>query len=512
MKKIKKALISVSNKNNLSFILKILKKYNIQLISSGGTYKEIKKLGFNCIEISKYTGSKEILGGRVKTLHPKIHAGILSVRNNKSHIKDLVRNNFEEIDLVIVNFYPFEKTLKDTNNHKKIIENIDIGGPALVRAAAKNYNDVTVLTDLNQYYELANELKSNNGNTSMNFRQKMAEQAFTETAYYDSIITNYLNFKTKNIFPKKKIFYGNIVEKLRYGENPHQDAGIYVETLGSGGIAGSEQLHGLPMSYTNFLDADGAWTTVNGFTENACVIVKHTNPCGISVHPDQAMAYQKAFEGDSVSAYGGIVGFNRNVTASTANAMKGVLFDIIVAPSFDDEALGILKRRKRTRVLRAEKAVGPLSDIGIKTISGGALIQTLDTITEKPDDWKVVTERIPTEREWADLVFSWKCLRYIKSNTIVLAKDNTLVGMGAGQPNRVVSVHLALRIAGAKAVGSALASDAFMPFADNIEMAAEGGVIAVAQPGGSIRDDDVIEAANKANIAMVFTGIRHFNH
>ena len=227
MKKIKKALISVSSKKNLSFILKILKKYNIQLISSGGTYKEIKKLGFNCIEISKYTGSKEILGGRVKTLHPKIHAGILSVRNNKSHIKDLVRNNFEEIDLVIVNFYPFEKTLKDTNNHKKIIENIDIGGPALVRAAAKNYNDVTVLTDLNQYYELANELKSNNGNTTMNFRQKMAEQAFTETAYYDSIITNYLNIKSKNIFPNKKIFYGSIVEKLRYGENPHQDAAIY---------------------------------------------------------------------------------------------------------------------------------------------------------------------------------------------------------------------------------------------------------------------------------------------
>ena len=275
MKKIKKALISVSSKKNLSFILKILKKYNIQLISSGGTYKEIKKLGFNCIEISKYTGSKEILGGRVKTLHPKIHAGILSVRNNKSHIKDLVRNNFEEIDLVIVNFYPFEKTLKDTNNHKKIIENIDIGGPALVRAAAKNYNSVTVLTDLNQYNKLANELKSNNGNTTMNFRQKMAEQAFTETAYYDSIITNYLNIKSKNIFPNKKIFYGNIVEKLRYGENPHQDAAIY--SLNN--ELKINQLNGKKLSYNNYNDIFSALLISKSLPKNTgTVIVKHANP------------------------------------------------------------------------------------------------------------------------------------------------------------------------------------------------------------------------------------------
>ena len=506
-----KALLSVYDKSGLADFGRKAEARGYQLISTGGTHKTLLEEGLNVTQVSELTGSEEILDGRVKTLHPVVHGGILARRDIKSHVDEIDEHGIDTIDLVVVNLYPFIETVSNPSvDMQEALENIDIGGPTMIRAAAKNFPHVIVVVDPSDYQWLSDRFISGS-EVTYDERKKLAQKAFQHVSFYDTAISSWL--REDSPLKSQELTVGfKKLQDLRYGENPHQDAGIYAETLGSGGIAGSEQLHGLPMSYTNFLDADGAWTTVNGFTENACVIVKHTNPCGISVHPDQAMAYQKAFEGDSVSAYGGIVGFNRNVTASTANAMKGVLFDIIVAPSFDDEALEILKRRKRTRVLRAEKAVGPLSDIGIKTISGGALIQTLDTITEKPDDWKVVTERIPTEREWADLVFSWKCLRYIKSNTIVLAKDNTLVGMGAGQPNRVVSVHLALRIAGAKAVGSALASDAFMPFADNIEMAAEGGVIAVAQPGGSIRDDDVIEAANKANMAMVFTGIRHFNH
>ena len=302
------------------------------------------------------------------------------------------------------------------------------------------------------------------------------------------------------------------LDTLRYGENPHQEAGIYTDTLGSGGIARVNQLHGMPMSYTNYLDADGAWTAVSDFTDPACVIVKHTNPWGISINEDQVVAYKNAFSGDSVSAYGGIVAFNREVSAETAEAMKGVLFDIIIAPKFEDGALNVFKKRKRTRILQANTSSGNMADISIKSISGGVLIQTKDKVIEKYSDWKVVTNRAPTEKEWKDLYFSWQCCKHIKSNTIVLAKNNTLVGMGAGQPNRVVSVHLALRIAGNKSKESALASDAFMPFADNIEMAAKGGVTAVVQPGGSIRDQDVIDEANKFNIAMVFTGIRHFNH
>ena len=302
------------------------------------------------------------------------------------------------------------------------------------------------------------------------------------------------------------------VADLRYGENPHQEATLYASALSSGGVVRAEQLHGIDMSYTNYLDADTAWRTVSDFADNAVTVVKHTNPCGLAVHEDQATAYQRAFEGDSVSAYGGIVGFNRPVTAETADAMHGVLYDIIVAPGYDEDALKSLRRRRRTRILRIDPETGPASSLDLRLVTGGALVQSTDELSEDPAAWKVVSKRRPTEAELHDLAFAWKAGKHIKSNTIVLAKDGALVGMGAGQPNRVVSVHLALRIAEDRATGSVLASDAFFPFPDSIEMAAEGGVVAVVQPGGSIRDGEVVEAADRLGMSMVFTGTRHFKH
>ena len=299
---------------------------------------------------------------------------------------------------------------------------------------------------------------------------------------------------------------------LRYGENPHQKAALYADPLSTGGIARAKQLHGRELSFNNIIDAEAAWRAVSDFSEPAAVVIKHTNPCGLAVHPDQPMAYQRAFEGDSVSAYGGIVGFNRAVTAATATAMRGVFFEIVVAPSYEPDALEILKKRRNLRVLEASHAEGTMTTLDVRLVSGGALLQSVDAIDEDAATWKVVTERKPSVAELEDLAFAWKAAKHIKSNTIVLAKDNTLLGMGAGQPNRVVSVHLSLRIAGDKAKGSVMASDAFFPFADNVEMAAEGGITAIAQPGGSIRDEEVIEAANKAGLTMVFTGVRHFRH
>ena len=345
MKKIKKALISVSDKKNLRNLLKVLTKHNIKLISSGGTYKEIKKLKFACLEVSEYTGSPEILGGRVKTLHPKIHAGILSKRNNKSHIKDLKNNNFEEIDLVIVNFYPFEKTLEQTNNHLKIIENIDVGGPTMVRAAAaKNYNDVAVITSSNQYSELINEIKKNKGSTSFEFREKMSLEAFSETAYYDAVISSYFNKIKNNNFPKKKIIYGNLVEKLRYGENPHQQAALYSKTQS----LKINQIHGKQLSYNNYNDIFSALTISKSLPKNSgTVIVKHANPCGVSINKNNLKSYQLALACDPVSAFGGIVSCNYKVSKNLAVELNNIFLEVVIANGFDPVALKILKNKKK---------------------------------------------------------------------------------------------------------------------------------------------------------------------
>ena len=510
-----KAILSVYDKTGIEELAKVLSNNGFDLISTGGTYKKIIEsaslANVKVLQVSDITKSPEILDGRVKTLHPKIHGGILARKDLSSHREEIEKHNIDFIDMVVVNLYPFLETIsKPDVTLEEALENIDIGGPTLIRAAAKNYKDVLVVVDPSDYEWIKNKIVNKIAFTK-NERKNLARKAFSHVAFYDSAIASWLN--DTSLLDIEEFTTGfKKLDTLRYGENPHQEAGIYTDTLGSGGIARVNQLHGMPMSYTNYLDADGAWTAVTDFTDPACVIVKHTNPCGISINEDQVVAYKNAFSGDSVSAYGGIVAFNREVSAETAEAMKGVLFDIIIAPKFEDGALNVFKKRKRTRILQANTSSGNMANISIKSISGGVLIQTKDKVIEKYSDWKVVTNRAPTEKEWKDLYFSWQCCKHIKSNTIVLAKNNTLVGMGAGQPNRVVSVHLALRIAGNKSKESALASDAFMPFADNIEMAAKGGVTAVVQPGGSIRDQDVIDEANKFNIAMVFTGIRHFNH
>ena len=510
-----KAILSVYDKTGIEELAKVLSNNGFDLISTGGTYKKINEnaslANVKVLQVSDITKSPEILDGRVKTLHPKIHGGILARKDLSSHREEIEKHNIDFIDMVVVNLYPFLETIsKPDVTLEEALENIDIGGPTLIRAAAKNYKDVLVVVDPSDYEWIKNKIVNKIAFTK-NERKNLARKAFSHVAFYDSAIASWLN--DTSLLDIEEFTTGfKKLDTLRYGENPHQEAGIYTDTLGSGGIARVNQLHGMPMSYTNYLDADGAWTAVTDFTDPACVIVKHTNPCGISINEDQVVAYKNAFSGDSVSAYGGIVAFNREVSTETAEAMKGVLFDIIIAPKFEDGALNVFKKRKRTRILQANTSSGNMANISIKSISGGVLIQTKDKVIEKYSDWKVVTNRAPTEKEWKDLYFSWQCCKHIKSNTIVLAKNNTLVGMGAGQPNRVVSVHLALRIAGNKSKESALASDAFMPFADNIEMAAKGGVTAVVQPGGSIRDQDVIDEANKFNIAMVFTGIRHFNH
>ena len=350
MKKIKKALISVSDKKNLKNLLKVLTKYKIKLISSGGTYKEIKKLKFKCMEVSEYTGSPEILGGRVKTLHPKIHAGILSKRNNKSHKKDLKDNNFEEIDLVIVNFYPFEKTLEQTNSHSKIIENIDVGGPTMVRSAAKNYNDVTVITSSEQYSQLIDEIEKNKGSTSIEFREKMSLEAFSETAYYDAVISSYFNKIRKNNFPKKKIIYGNLVEKLRYGENPHQQAGVYSKTQS----LNINQIHGKQLSYNNYNDIFSALTISKSLPKNlGTVIVKHANPCGVSINKNKLKSYQLALACDPVSAFGGIVSCNYKINKALALELNNIFLEVVIANGFDHEALKILKKKKNLRLIDA---------------------------------------------------------------------------------------------------------------------------------------------------------------
>jgi|TARA_B100000929_G_scaffold252630_1_gene213124 phosphoribosylaminoimidazolecarboxamide formyltransferase/IMP cyclohydrolase len=513
MKKIKKALISVSNKKNLNFLLKILKKYKIQIISSGGTYKEIKKLGFNCLEISKYTGSKEILDGRVKTLHPKIHAGILSVRNNKSHIKDLNNSNFEEIDFVIVNFYPFEKTLKNTNNHKKIIENIDIGGPAMVRAAAKNYKDVTVITSPNQYQELSNELNINKGKTNLIFRKKMSEIAFTETSYYDAIIANYFNSKSENLLPKKKIILGNLIEKLRYGENPHQEAGIYSYNK----ELNIKQLNGKKLSYNNYNDIFSALIISKSLPKNTgTVIIKHANPCGVSINKDKIKSYKFAFACDPISAFGGIVSCNFKIKKKIALELKKTFLEVVICNGIETEALKILKSKKNLRIIDANN----LKNANLKNISSSFnafLLQNTDNFSFSKSNFQVASKMKPDEKTLKNLIFAFNVCRFVKSNAIVLANSDSTIGIGSGQPSRLDSCEIAInkmrKFHNAKIDDKIIAaSDAFFPFVDGVEKLVQAGVEAIIQPFGSIRDKEIIKFANRTNTILVFSKTRHFRH
>ena len=511
MKKIKKVLISVSDKKNLKNILNALTKYKIELVSSGGTYREIKKLKFKCLEVSEYTNSPEILGGRVKTLHPKIHAGILSKRNNKSHKKDLKTNKFYEIDLVIVNFYPFEKTLQQTNNHLKIIENIDVGGPTMVRAAAKNYNDVTVITSSEQYNELIAEIKKYKGSTSLKFREKMSLEAFSETAYYDALISNYFNKIKNNTFPKKKIIFGNLIEKLRYGENPHQQAGIYSKNQKLDII----QLHGKQLSYNNYNDIFSALTISKSLPKDiGTVIVKHANPCGVSINKNKLESFKSALACDPISAFGGIVSCNFKIDKKLAIEINKIFLEVVISNGFDLNALKILKQRKNLRLIDANK-FNINNIIKYNSINNSFLAQSEDSNKFSIKNFKIVSKKKPNKSQLKNLIFAFNICRYVKSNAIVLASNDATVGIGSGQPSRLDSCQIAIEKMNKFQTSNdelVAASDAFFPFVDGIEKLVQSGVTAVIQPSGSIRDKEIIKFANQTDTVLLFSKTRHFRH
>ena len=507
-----KALLSVYDKSGVVDFAREIHRTGVELISTGGTHQTLSDAGLPVQQVSEFTGSPEILDGRVKTLHPIVHGGILARRDNPDHMSELSGRGMDTIDLVAVNLYPFAATIARPGvTLDEALENIDIGGPTMIRAAAKNFPFVAVVVDPADYPWVAERVAGDG--LTIEERQRLAQKAFQHVAFYDTIVAGYLRKDDPtDLFPQEITLAYRRIQGLRYGENPHQQAAFYGESLPLG-IAGARQLHGRELSYNNILDADAAWRAVSDFDDQAVAIIKHTNPCGLAAHQDQTVAYKNAFDGDPVSAFGGIVAFNRPVTTAAAEAMRQIFYEIVLAPDFEQGALDILNKKRDLRILALGDA-GAQGGAGweARQVLGGALMQNRDALAEDVKDWKAVTKRSPTEEELLDLAFAWKAVKHIKSNAIVLTRGQALLGMGAGQPNRVTSVHLALRAAGEASRGSVLASDAFFPFADGVETAAEGGVTAVVQPGGSIRDGEVIEAADKAGIAMLFTGVRHFRH
>ena len=511
MKKIKSALLSVSDKSNLKPLLQILKNYNIKLISSGGTFKEIQKLKFKCLDVSNFTGFNEILGGRVKTLHPKIHAGILNKRNNKSHQNDLKNNSFENIDLVIVNFYPFEQTLEKTKIHQKIIENIDVGGPSMVRAAAKNYNDVTVITSPEHYPELINQLKINKGTTSLEFRKKMSRLAFTETAYYDSVIANYFNKISSINFPKKKIIFGNLIDKLRYGENPHQKSVVYSPTLNNK----IKKIHGKQLSFNNYNDIFSALTISKSLPKNrGVVIIKHANPCGVSILKDKIKSFKLALSCDPISAFGGIVSCNFRVTKNLAQELNKIFLEVVIANGFDKSALKVLKLKKNLRLI--DSSDFSLNEkLKFNSLDNSMLVQSEDKEIFSRENFKVVSKKKPSRSQYENLIFAFNVCRYVKSNAIVIANNQSTVGIGSGQPSRLDSCKIAIdkmKKFTKDKKDIVAASDAFFPFVDGIEILIQSGVTAIIQPSGSIRDKEIIEFANATDTILIFSKTRHFRH
>ena len=508
---IKRALISVSDKTGIVEFAKKLEKNGIDIISTGGTFRALKEAGISVIPVSDVTGFPEMMDGRVKTLHPKIHGGILALRDNPGHLKAMEENGIIGIDLVVVNLYPFQETIKKPNvTREEAIENIDIGGPSMIRAGAKNYKYVTVVVDPTQYDDIIARIE---GNTlTEEFRLSLAQKAFLHTAIYDSAIANYLSKEIDgDLFPS--IFSPSYIKKqdLRYGENPHQKAAFYANSQMSGGMAGAKQLHGKELSYNNIVDMEAAWNLVQEWKdEAACVIVKHTNPCGVALGENAEDAFTRAFEADSKSAFGGIVAMNRPCDKAAAEKMKPIFFEVIIAPSFTEDALALLSEKKNIRLIEVKPTEE--KEWQLHKISGGLLIQTADDITETKNDWTCVTKRQPTEEEWKALAFAWKVVKHVKSNAIVLTGEKVTYGVGAGQMNRVGAAEIAIAEAGEKCHGAVMSSDAFFPFGDTIEAAGKAGITAVIQPGGSIRDQESIDMANKYGIAMIFTGHRHFKH
>ncbi|MGS1016192.1 bifunctional phosphoribosylaminoimidazolecarboxamide formyltransferase/IMP cyclohydrolase [Allosphingosinicella humi] len=525
--KISRALLSVSDKSGLVDLGQALARHNVELVSTGGTAKALRDAGLDVRDISDLTGFPEMMDGRVKTLHPKVHGGLLAVRDNPEHVAAMREHEIGAIDLVVVNLYPFAQTVAKGAGRDEIIENIDIGGPSMVRSAAKNHAHVAIVTDPSDYAELIAALDANGGMTSLDFRKRLAAKAFSATAAYDSMISSWFSFADQQqFFPDMLPAVMNRQEELRYGENPHQKAALYLPAgPHSKGIAQARQVQGKALSYNNYNDADAALELVSEFRDSgpACVIVKHANPCGVATGATLLQAYEEAFACDTVSAFGGIIAVNRPLTAADAEAMTQIFTEVVIAPDADAAACAIFEKKKNLRLLLTGELPDPArTGFALKTIAGGYLVQSRDNGRITKTDLKVVTKRAPTEQELADCLFAWTVAKHVKSNAIVYAKDGATAGVGAGQMNRLESARIAAwkaKDAAEKAgwaeprtIGSAVASDAFFPFADGLLAAVEAGATAVIQPGGSIRDEEVIAAADEAGLAMVFTGMRHFRH
>ncbi|MEA1976075.1 MAG: bifunctional phosphoribosylaminoimidazolecarboxamide formyltransferase/IMP cyclohydrolase [Bacillota bacterium] len=508
-----RALISVFDKTGVVDFAKKLEKLNVEIISTGGTKRLLEENNVNVVGISEITNFPECLDGRVKTLHPVVHAGILAKRDSVDHMNQISEMNIETIDLVVVNLYPFKETiLREGVSFEEIIENIDIGGPTMLRSAAKNFNDVFTVVDPNDYNRVINAIKDNVNDKDLNY--ELAIKVFEHTSSYDALIFNYLrNIKGDNILPEKfTVTYEKFID-LRYGENPHQKASFYKEVTDlEGSIVNATQLHGKALSFNNINDTNGALKVLKEFDEPTVVGLKHANPCGVATNNDIYLAYKKAYEADSISIFGGIIAANREIDVRIAKDINEIFIEIVIAPSFSKEALEILKQKKNIRLLELKDIMKKptLDKFDMKKVHGGLLVQELDR--ELYDDFKVVTDRIPTKKEIADLKFAWKVVKHIKSNGIVVASDNVTQGVGPGQVNRIWALENAIKQSNSSLKGSVLASDAFFPFSDSIEAAFKAGITAIIQPGGSIRDKEVINKANEYGITMVFTNMRHFSH
>jgi phosphoribosylaminoimidazolecarboxamide formyltransferase/IMP cyclohydrolase len=518
MRKVSRALLSVSDKTGVVDFASGLVELGVEILSTGGTARLLRESGLEVRDVSEVTGFPEMLDGRVKTLHPKVHGGILAIRSNPDHQKEVVEHGIQFIDLVAVNLYPFEETAaKPGVTLKELIENIDIGGPSMIRSAAKNFQDVTVVVDSADFSLVLGELRGNKGSISRETRARLARKAFATTAAYDGAISSTLQRWAEGAaLPERLHLNYRKTLDLRYGENPHQRAALYVDPAAGGrGLASARQLQGKELSFNNLVDLEAAWELVREFDEPTTVIVKHTNPCGVGSAATLAESYQRALDVDPVSAYGSVIALNRPMDAETAEAMCKLFVEAVVAPGYEPAALERLGEKKNLRLLDMLMASGEEEGLQLKVIGGGLLAQSPDTFGARPQDWKCVTERQPSESEMRALVFAWRVVKHVKSNAIVYAREGVLVGVGAGQMSRVDSVRLgAIKARELKhsLEGTVVASDAFFPFPDGVEEAAQVGASAVVQPGGSVRDKEVIEAANRLGLAMMFTGVRHFRH
>jgi len=525
-RRVTRALLSVSDKTGLIEFARALAGHGVELVSTGGTAKAIAAAGLPVKDVSELTGFPEMMDGRVKTLHPKVHGGLLAIRDNAEHSRAMADHGIAQIDLLVVNLYPFEATVDKGAGYEDCIENIDIGGPAMIRAAAKNHDDVAVVVEANDYQAVLDELAANAGATTLTLRKRLAAKAYARTAAYDAAISNWFADQLKTAAPDFRAIGGRLIQSLRYGENPHQSAAFYATPEKRPGVATARQVQGKELSYNNINDTDAAYECVGEFDAArtaACVIVKHANPCGVAEGSSLLDAYRKALACDSTSAFGGIVALNRTLDAEAARAITEIFTEVIIAPDASDEAIAIVAAKKNLRLLLAGHLPDPRAPgLTYKTVAGGLLVQSRDNAVVDDMALKVVTKRQPTEAELRDLKFAFRVGKHVKSNTIIYAKDLATVGIGAGQMSRVDSARIAarkaqdaaaeLKLAAPMTKGSVVASDAFFPFADGMLACIEAGATAVIQPGGSMRDDEVIKAADEAGIAMVFTGTRHFRH